>query len=166
MKSMSYSLLVIAAGSLMLLACSSTPKSESTPPLEKQAQAQPHADTPEAIAQRAADTFSNAPGLNAEQKQKLTAIYAKTYSEAMGLRTQIGQSKSLLFQMLASSDYKSSEVAQLKKKITALDEKRLALMFQALDEVQKVVGYGKNKEEIYKHLRDFEFPAQDRAAAQ
>ncbi|HEY8271978.1 MAG TPA: hypothetical protein VIG33_13895 [Pseudobdellovibrionaceae bacterium] len=141
----------------LLGACSSEPKKTE---LERQVKAQPEANSPEQIAQRAAEAFSGAPGLSAEQKQKLMAIYAKTYAEAMSIRAEIGQSKSLLFKLIASTNYKSTDVNQLKKKITALDQKRLAVMFQALEDVQKVVGYGADKEEIYKHLRDFEFPQQ------
>ncbi|MGZ3743959.1 MAG: hypothetical protein ACXWRE_09585 [Pseudobdellovibrionaceae bacterium] len=157
MVCVSKSFFILLLSSLLMAACSSAPKPTE---LEKQVKAQPPADTPEQIAQRAAEAFSNAPGLSAEQKQKLLAIYAKTYAEAMGIRTEIGQNKSLLFKLIASTNYKSGDVNQLKKKIIALDQKRLAVMFQALEDVQKVVGYGADKEEIYKHLRDFEFPQQ------
>jgi outer membrane murein-binding lipoprotein Lpp len=140
---------------LLVAACSSEPKRTE---LEQQVKAQPAADTPEQIAQRAAEAFSNAPGLTAEQKQKLMVIYSKTYAEAMVIRTEIGQTKSLLFKLIASTSYKSTDVSKLKSKITALDKKRLALMFQALEDVQKIVGYGADKEELYKHLRDYETP--------
>lgn len=146
-------LLVLSA--LVLGACSSEPKKTE---LDQQVKAQPAVSTPEQIAQQAAETFSSAPGLTADQKQKLMGIYAKTYSEAMVIRTEIGQSKSLLFKLIASTHYKSAEVNTLKKKITALDEKRLSLMFKSLEDIQKIVGYGTDKDEIYKHLREFEFP--------
>jgi hypothetical protein len=158
--------LALTTSTLLIAACSSEPKAEpKKTELEKQVTAQPAADTPEQIAQRAAESFSSAPGLSAEQKQKLMGIYSSTYAEAMAIRSEIGKSKSLLFKLIASTKYKSGDVSQLKKKITALDQKRLALMFQALEDVQKVVGYGADKEEIYKHLRDFEFPQHGRESA-
>ncbi len=141
-----------------MMACSSSPKTENPTTLEQQVAAEPKADTPEQIAQRASEAFGNAPGLSVDQKKKLMEIYANTYTNSMAIRTEIGQSKSLLFKMLGSAGYQSNDVTVLKKKITSLDEKRLALMFQALEDVQKVVGVGEGKEEIYRHLRDFEMP--------
>lgn len=152
-------ILMLPVAILFLGACSSEPKKTE---LDQQVKAQPVASTPEQIAQRAAETFSNAPGLSVEQKQKLMVIYSKTYTESRAISAELGQSKSLLFQMLASVDYKSKDMNALKKKIKDLDGKRMSLMFQSLEDVQKVVGYGKDREEIYKHLRYYEFP--DRAS--
>ncbi len=145
----------LAISALTLSACSTTTKSEEQI-LTKKIQAQPVADTPEQIADRAAEAFSSAPGLTEEQRQKLMAIYSHTYAESMSIRKEIGQSKSLLFKTISTADYKSSEVKSMKKRITELDQKRLALMFKALEDVQTVVGRGSDKENIYRHLHNFE----------
>lgn len=116
------------------------------------------ADTPQQIAMRAAEAFTGSPELTAEQKMKLHAIYTRVYAESMQIRRDIGQSKSLLFMTVAKSGYKSSEVSKLKKKIVDLDQKRLKIMFQALDDVQKIVGKGVEKEQIYKHFYEHEYP--------
>lgn len=138
-----------------ILGCSSKEKS-TEPTLDQKVQAQPEASSPTEILNRAAETFAKAPGLTPEQREKLSAIYGNTYMEAINIRKEIGQSKSLLFEMVASKDYNSKEVNKLKQKIVSLDQKRLTVMFKALEDVQKVVGYGKDREEIYKHLRDYE----------
>ena len=126
--------------------------------LDEKIKSQEPADTPQHIAMRAAEAFSGAPGLSAEQKMKLHAVYTRVYSEATQIRRDIGQSKSLLFMMLANSDYKSADITRLKKKIVELDQKRLTLMFDALNDVQKIVGKGIEAEKIYKHLHENEFP--------
>jgi PBP1b-binding outer membrane lipoprotein LpoB len=156
--SFSKTIALLAVLALFVSACTTEQKKAE---MDQTVKAQPTANSPEQIAQRAAESFANAPGLTADQKQKLMGIYAKTYGEATAIRTELGQSKSLLFKLVADSKTKSSEVNLLKKKITNLDQKRLALMFQALDEVQAVVGYGSDRDEIYKHLRDFEYPHPD-----
>lgn len=156
--SFSKSIASLAVLALFVSACSSEQKKAE---MDQMVKAQPIANSPEQIAQRAAESFANAPGLTEDQKQKLMGIYARTYGEAAAIRTELGQSKSLLFKLIADSKTKSSEVNLLKKKITTLDQKRLALMFQALDEVQAVVGFGSEKVEIYKRLRDFEYPRYD-----
>lgn len=155
MKTLNKHLVLVILSGLVLGACSTEPKKTE---LDQQVKAQPATVTPEQIAQRAAESFSNAPGLSVEQKAKLADIYTKTYGESLAIRAEIGQSKSLLFKLIASKNYKSAEVNTLKKKITTLDEKRLSLMFKSMEEVQKIVGYGTDKDEVYKHLREFEFP--------
>ncbi len=81
-----------------------------------------------------------------------------TYSQAIEIRTEMGKSKALLFMKAADVNYKSNEIEILKNKIVDLDQKRLNLMFKALTKVQDVVGYGKDREQIYKRFYDFEIP--------
>lgn len=126
--------------------------------MNSEVKAQAPADTPEKIVGRASEAFSNVEGLKPEQKAKLSDIYVRVYTDSKSIRREIGQSKSLLFMTLAKPDYKESEITMLKKKIVALDQKRLNLMFTALDDVQKVVGKGKSTENIYKHFHDYEMP--------
>lgn len=116
------------------------------------------ANNPSAIGQRAAEVFASAPGLTDEQKQKLLAIYSRTYIEASEIRIKMGKGKSLLFKLVASVNYKSKDVEDLKNKIVSWDKKRLDIMFKALADVQAVVGYGHGKEELYEHLRNYQTP--------
>jgi len=149
--------LTATAATLGLIACSSGPtKTEND--LDRKVTAQAQADSPEQIRDRAAEMFTNSPGLTVEQKAKLTVIYQRTYGEAMTIRKEIGQNKSMLFELIATKNFKSKEVNTLKKRLVDLDHKRLEVMFQALEDVQNVVGTGKGSEEIYKHLRDYEIP--------
>lgn len=148
---------ILACITLIISGCSTPEKKEETV-LNEKIKAQEPADTPQHIAVRAAEAFSGAPGLSAEQKMKLHAIYTRVYSESMQIRRDIGQSKSLLFMTLANSDYKSADITRLKKKIVDLDQKRLTLMFDALQDVQKIVGKGIEAEKIYKHLHEHEVP--------
>lgn len=153
-----FKFIVIMVSLSVIFGCTSSQKSEDEV-LTQQIKEQAPADSPQQIAMRAAEAFSNAPGLTAEQKLKLHAIYTRVYSESMAIRHEIGQSKSLLFMTVANKDYKSVDVTRLKEKIVKLDQQRLKLMFDALEDVQKVVGKGIESEKIYKHLRDFEVPA-------
>lgn len=125
---------------------------------EQRLRAEPSASSPEEIADRGAYDFITAPGLTHDQKQKVMRIYIRTYNEAVAIREEMGKAKSLLFKTVASQDFKSGDVDRLKSRIVALDQKRLEVMFKALADVQAVVGYGKDKEEIYKHFRDYEIP--------
>ena len=149
---------LIAASLLMGFGCASSAHKEEVREVNKEVREQAPADTPEQIAARAGETFANAEGLNADQKTRLALVYKNVYLESMKIRREIGQSKSALFSTLAKPNYKDSEVAILKKKIVGLDQQRLNIMFDALTEVQKIVGKGKNLEKIYKHFEDNEIP--------
>lgn len=143
---------------VLLAACSSTQKKEETAAMNTEIQAQPPVANPEQMLERAAQSFSNIEGLSPEKKAKLTEIYTRTYTESMNIRRELGQSKSLLFKTLAKPDYKTSEIKNLKKKIVSLDQKRLDVMFKALDDVQSVVGKGADAEKVYKQLEGYDTP--------
>ncbi len=140
-----------------VVGCNSSPTKEDVA-LSKQISTQPPADSPEKILERAASAFSNVEGITDEKKLKLKQIYSRVYTESMGIRRAIGQSKSLLFATLAKKDFKKAEILTLKKKIVDLDQQRLNVMFVALDEVQAVVGAGVDTEKIYKHFEYYEIP--------
>lgn len=142
---------------IALAGCKSSEKAEQQT-LPDKIQSEKPADTPEKIAERAAQTFINAPSLSDDQKQKIMQIYVRVYNDARKVREDIGKSKSLMFKMIATKDYDSKEVNDLKNHIVGLDQKRLLIMFKALEDVKKVVGSGKEKEEIFKHFYDYEYP--------
>lgn len=143
---------------LTLSGCTSAEKEQESAMNEK-IQNEAPANSSESILQRAANMFANAEGLTADQKQKLSTIYTKTYVESMQIRREMGKSKSLLFSTLSKPEYTTSEITFLKKKIVDLDQKRLNLMFTALDDVQAVVGKGKGTEEFYRHFEKYEMPS-------
>lgn len=116
---------------------------------------QPHSDGshPTAIT---AESFINSPDLSPAQKEQLKSIYGRIFAQSRMYRAELVEAKSKMFQTLAKRDYKSNEISKLKKEIIAIDQKRLDLMFGALAEVQGVVGYGEDKEKIYRQLRDYD----------
>lgn len=136
-------------------ACSST---ETNPDQKAVVCPQEPAPSPQEIIQKAALAFSKAPGLTPDEKTRLNDIYTRIYMEALEIRQEMGQAKSLLFRKLASAKYKNKEIVDLKNKIVKLDKRRLNLMFEALDEVQEVVGHGEENEKLYKFFEDFDPP--------
>ena len=156
-----YSLVAIVL--VLQLGCAS---SELEREQRAQIRAQQPADSPQQIMERAALAFSNAPGLTPEQKIKLGAIYSQVYTEATTIRREMGQAKSLLFMKLANTNYKNKEILSLKNRIIRLDQRRLDLMFKALEDVQDVVGRGEDAERIYKHFEDYEIPQRQNYSAE
>jgi hypothetical protein len=153
---------------IVIVSTSSTIGWSETAKLDKTIQLQRPANTPEAIRDRAAETFSNAPGLNSDQKLRIKKVYLQTYDSAKDIGMKIGKSKSLLFMTVAEKDYSAKDVEEIKGRIIELDNSRLKIMFSALEEVQKIVGPGrgpgKDRRDLYKHFFDFEEPKYDDVA--
>lgn len=159
--------LTLIALTVLIAACASKPAAPETAAptpapnealLKQKIAAQPPTESATAIAERGAQTFILAPGLTPEQRRKVMAIYIHVYQEAERIREEIGKSKSLLFQTLATKRYDSNEIELLKAHIVKLDGERLQLMFKALKDVQDVIGMGPDREQMWKHFRDFEYP--------
>lgn len=163
--SLSSSLLLTALALGAAVGCTTAAEKQDDKVMDAQVKSEAPAPSPEAIAERGAQTFINAPNLSDEQKRKIMAIYIRTFNDAISIRNEIGQSKSLLFKMAAQSGFKSKEIEALKNRIVELDQKRLKIMFKALEDVQAIVGLGKDKEEIWKHFYDFEYPKVDRVSS-
>lgn len=143
--------------SIFLLGYSTSSSAKETS-LDAKIKAEKEANTPEEIAQRAADVFSSAPGLTPDQRKKLNKLYLKTYSESRQITKEIGQMKSLLFKEAAIKKFKSNEVNELTRKIMDADQRRMNLMFSALEEMQNIVGYGQDKKDLYEYLRNYDIP--------
>ncbi|MEK2646210.1 hypothetical protein [Bdellovibrio sp. BCCA] len=141
---------------LLCSGCASTETKQSS--LDQRIHAEPQANTPEEIASRAAEVFSSAPGLTAEQRKKLNSLYLKTYADSRQIRNEIGQMKSLLFKEAAMKKFNSKDMTELTQKIVAADQRRLNVMFSAFQEMQNIVGYGSDKKEIYERLREYDYP--------
>lgn len=120
--------------------------------------------TAEQILSQAEQIFSKSKDLTNEQKQKLKVVYTRTYDSAQSIQQEIRESKSQLFKTLATKDYRAKDVEDLKERLVALDKNRIDLMFDALDQVQLIVGNGTHREELYKHIFDFEGPDYDDVA--
>lgn len=150
-----YRALLIITSTFLITSCTTT---SSDAELDRRIKAERRADTPEEIAQRAAEVFSTAPGLTNEQRDKLHALYLKTYAESKEIRKEIGQMKSLLFKEAATKKFKSKSINDLTSKIVEADQRRLNLMFKAFEEMQNIVGYGEDKKELYEHLRNYDYP--------
>lgn len=149
--------LLLLISFLLVAGCASKAPTDNSN-LDQRIKAEAPANTPEEIAQRAADVFASAPGLTGDQRKKLNALYLKVYEESRKIRKEIGQMKSLLFKEAAAKKFKSKEINDLTSKIVEADQRRLNLMFSAFEEMQNIVGYGDDKKDIYEYLRKYDYP--------
>jgi hypothetical protein len=66
--------------------------------------------------------------------------------------------KSLLFKEASQKKFKSGDITELTQRIVDADQRRLNIMFRALEEMQQIVGYGSDKKELYEYLRNYDTP--------
>ncbi|HEX7675023.1 MAG TPA: hypothetical protein VF412_12670 [Bdellovibrio sp.] len=149
--------ILFSAFLLIITGCVTTPTKDQ-PSLEQRIQSEQQANTPEEIAQRAADVFSSTPGLSDEQRTKLHALYLKTYADSRQIMKEIGQMKSLMFKEAATKKFDSKDMMELTHRIVEADQRRLNLMFSAFAEMQNIIGYGEDKKELYERLRNYDYP--------
>jgi hypothetical protein len=94
----------------------------------------------EEIASRSHEIILNHPSLSNEQRKKMQELFADVYRKNIVLRSEIGKLKGVLFKTLFSRDRKESEMAVLKRRLLASNEKKMNLMLDALDETYKILG--------------------------
>ncbi len=91
---------------------------------------------------RADATFhiENAKGVSADQKAKLFALRDSTRQQIDQNWQQSLKLKSLIISDLVEANYNESEVERAKTKLKGLESKRLSIMFDALEEANKILG--------------------------
>lgn len=135
-------------------------KEGKTCPMHGQAKPaeEPAAGALGSIAAHGVEAFMLSEKLTKEQKEKLLEIHGRTFRDSTQLRKDLAQAKVELFKTIAKGKYKSSEIDKIKKRIIDIDQKRLQIMFKALEEVEAIIGHGVDAEEIYRRFYDFDRP--------
>lgn len=137
----------------LVSACAIHPK---TPTLDDRMKAERPLLTPGQIADAAEERLSRIPGLTSEQRLRIGSVQSRVMLEARRLRGELGQAKSLLFDLLATNESTDQEIEWTKNKIMSLDHERLALMFRALDEVRGILGKQPVQRDFYQRIFDDE----------
>ena len=148
--------LITVLALLGLAACATSEQKKTEAKVDQAIQAEKPANQPGDIAARGEDAFMKAPGLTEAQRMKLMEIHSKAYAESTTIRTELGKTKSALFKTLIDPKSGNKEINILKKKIVALDKKRLDTMFKALDEAKKILGKNDQAENVYKEFYHLE----------
>ena len=94
------------------------------------------------------------PGLTADQQARVLHIQEKVKAENAKIRTEMGQTQSLLIKKLSQPNSKLSDIDYLKKRMSTLSKERLNVMFTAIDETEKVLGRYPQKETVYQKLME------------
>jgi ABC-type branched-subunit amino acid transport system ATPase component len=93
-----------------------------------------------ALAEEAKRSIETAPGLTDEQRKKLTELRASVRTELDSLAGQSAKLRSLLIQDVLASQENPDEVKVVKKRLKSVENKRLAVIFDAVDKANSILG--------------------------
>lgn len=100
--------------------------------------------------------IEKAKGISEDQRQKLLTLRHATRSSIGQLQEESLKLRSLLIQEILTSQYNSSEVDVIKSRLKKVEERRLTVMFDAVDKANKIIGRTRieNDKEMYFELFD------------
>ena len=133
-KKMKTRILYATALVLALVGCSSTEKKVDQA-MADQSQVKSQAD----LRAHADSMIATTPGLSDDQRSKLTQLGDSTRAKLDNVRTESLQLRSALIHNVIAS-YNKSEVYAMKRRMKKLEDKRLSIIFNAVDEANKILG--------------------------
>ncbi|HAG92119.1 MAG TPA: hypothetical protein DCL41_09615 [Bdellovibrionales bacterium] len=139
---------------LGLAACSSSPTSED---VDQEVAEQPARTFHGGVAAKGMEAINDSKSLSSDQKDQLKKLHMKMAEETMEIQTEMSKVKGVLFETITSKPYKPKKVAELKKRLLSLNDKKMKNMIQALDKTEKILGENHSPEElkgIYEHMLD------------
>ena len=110
---------------------------------------QPH----ETVAETAREFIMKSKKLSDSQKNKLITLQEKTHLISAGLLEEIEKTKIVLAQTVLEPKMNVREFSILKKKLTKLEQKRMANSFKAISEARNIIN--PNFEPDHEDERDF-----------
>lgn len=84
--------------------------------------------------------IDNAKDISPEQKSKLSSLRVLTRQKLGENNQQSLKLKAVLIQDLVAEQYKENEAELIKSKLKSLQSKRLAIIFQAVEEANSILG--------------------------
>lgn len=125
----------------MMAACASADRSPSSvKSLDERIAEEQITDGAEALREETAQNIQNDPDLSANQKTKLLDLQKATTEKMRQLHIDSLKLKSVLSKSLFGPDYNERDIQILKRRIVKNDNKKLDVMFEALDEAKKILG--------------------------
>jgi hypothetical protein len=88
----------------------------------------------------AGSLIQNAPGLTDDQRSRLSVLRVQTSSALAQLTEQSLRLRDLLIHDVVSQSYDPDEVQAIKSRLKGIEEKRLSLMFDSVDQANVILG--------------------------
>lgn len=149
-----FRILVTGMAAMSLVHCASKETKQQEASLKQEVQAQPVREMHGGVAGKGMEAIMSSQSLTEVQKKKLLEVHGAMAKETFKIQEETSQLKGVLFETIAAKPYDRNKVASLKKKLTALNDRKMKNMFDALEKVQLIVGE-KSDSDIQDFYRPF-----------
>lgn len=130
------SIVAVALASIVVSCTSKEVKNEVTTKADNESTTL----VPGEIAEKGRKAIMESKSLSNDQKEKMMTLMNKTHADILFLKQETGKLKAVLFKDLMSGKSTKAEIKEIKKRISALEQQKMDLMFNSLDEAQKIIG--------------------------
>lgn len=138
LRTLHFFVLLLALASFQ--ACSHGSSDQASNQVDNKVAQQDNIQSRNDLSKQTQNSIQTAPGLTADQRSQLEAVRSTTQAKVNALSTESLRLRSVLVSDLLAQDYNAAEVSLVKKKIKAAEEKRLTIIFDAVDKVKKILG--------------------------
>lgn len=80
------------------------------------------------------------PSLSEEQRRKMRQLYARTFARSAQIRQKMGKTKSVFFKQLFKQVPNNDELRVLEKKLLRLNDEKMQLMLDSMQQARKILG--------------------------
>lgn len=130
-------LVIVVVSSILIQACAhSTTEKKLDEKMSQETAVKSRLD----LSTEATQMINEAVGLSDDQKSKLLALRDSMREQNDSFTSQSLKLRSVLIRDLISADYDAKEVALIKKKIKALESKRVSALFDAIEKANAILG--------------------------
>ena len=137
-QNLKFTSVLVAIG--LLAGCASQTQKQVDQDLAKT----PAVASPQELHEQTTAKINEDPRLTDEQRTKLKGLQAKFQEQYKTARDESLKLRSLLVDQLLAKSYKPREIAAIKGRIHAAEERRLEATFKAADEVSKILGHNED----------------------
>ncbi|MGZ3725692.1 MAG: hypothetical protein ACXWQQ_07820 [Pseudobdellovibrio sp.] len=142
MKNLKAQLIVLSVLTLTLAGCATAEKKEK---LEEKVVTEQNISGRKELRSKVDQMIQSANDLTDDQKQKLTALFKQTRTDAGQMREESLKLRAVLIQDVLAEKYNRGEVNLIKQKLSSISKRQLALTYKTIDKVNEIMGRGKAK---------------------
>ena len=125
---------------LLLLAVFCGCSSLNNKNLDQKISHETHVTTREELRTETKDSIENSVNLTADQKKQLTELRLSITNQTNEMNKKSLELRSVLLKDILSTNYNHKEVGLIKNRMKKLEEKRLTMIFDALDKANVIMG--------------------------
>jgi hypothetical protein len=145
MKNISWCVGLAALSLTVLNACSNT---EANRKLDEKLNAEPAPASSEALRNEARTMIESSKTLSQEEKTKLLALGDSVRADTQVTRDESLKLRALLIKEITAEPYNANEVNLIKKRLKANSDKRLEVIYKAVESANQILGHNEEKQKI------------------